>query len=87
MRLLIWILLAYLVYRMVRGKREKLPEKEGSRAAETFRDPVCGVYVAQDDAVVGVLEGKRLYFCSRDCLERFRQQIEETPTAKESGGN
>jgi YHS domain-containing protein len=75
MKFLLWILLIYVVYRIVRGKKE-LPRREENPAEETHRDPVCGVYVAAADAVVGNLEGKRLYFCSRHCLERFRENLE-----------
>jgi len=82
---LIYILLGYLVFRMLRGRKE-VPQEKGRAAAETYRDPVCGTYVAEDDAVVGVLHGTRHYFCSRACLERFREQIEQEATPHQSGG-
>lgn len=72
MRFLILLLAAYLVYRMVRGKVAPKIEKESS-ATETFQDPVCGVYVAEADAVVGKLEGKRYHFCSIGCLQQFEK--------------
>ncbi|QWV94047.1 YHS domain-containing protein [Geomonas oryzisoli] len=73
MKFLIWALLAYLVYRMFVGKSaEKIAKKEPA-AAETFQDPVCGVYIAEADAVVGRLEGKRYHFCSMDCLKKFEE--------------
>ena len=72
MRFLIWLLLGYLVYRMVRGKAA--PEiAKGQAATETFQDPVCGVYVSEADAVVGTLEGKRYHFCSLACLQQFEK--------------
>ena len=76
-RLLIWILLGYVVYLMFKGRsgNKDLP-KDPPIGEETHRDPVCGVYVAKDDAVVGRLEGERLYFCSMACLEKYREQIE-----------
>jgi YHS domain-containing protein len=72
---LVWILVGYLVYRMVRGKAAPEIEKESS-ATETFQDPVCGVYVSEADAVVGNLEGKRLHFCSLDCLKEFEKSLQ-----------
>ncbi len=76
-RLLVWILLGYVVYLMFKGRSgpKDLP-KETPVGEETHRDPVCGVYVATDDAVVGRLEGERLYFCSMACLDKYREQIE-----------
>lgn len=72
MKFLILILLAYLAYRMLRGKKSpELPRQK--IATETFQDPVCGVYVSEAEAVVGKLEGKRFYFCSVECLKQFEK--------------
>ncbi len=75
-KLLMWLLLGYVVYLIVKGKsvKKELP-KEKPAGDETHRDPVCGVYVAEDDAVVGRLEGKRIFFCSMACLEKFQEQV------------
>lgn len=75
-RLLVWILLGYAVYVMFKGRANKkeLP-KERQTGEETHRDPVCGVYVAEEDAVIGKLEGERIYFCSMACLEKYREQL------------
>ena len=72
MRILIWILVGYLVYRMLRTKAAPVITKE-SVATETFQDPVCGVFISEDDAVVGNLEGKRHHFCSMGCLKQFEK--------------
>ena len=76
LRILIWLLVAYLVYRVVRGKLapviEPKPEKK-SVTTETFLDPVCGVYISEADAIVGNLEGKRYHFCSMNCLQQFEK--------------
>jgi len=75
-RLLIWLLLGYVVYLIFKGSsaKKELP-KETPAGDETHRDPVCGVYVAEGDAVVGRLEGKRIYFCSMGCLEKYQEQV------------
>jgi YHS domain-containing protein len=72
---LVWIIVGYLVYRMVRGKAAPEIEKESS-ATETFQDPVCGMYVSEADAVVGNLKGKRLHFCSLHCLKEFEKGLQ-----------
>lgn len=73
MKIIIWALLGYLVYRMLRGKAAPKIAKQKPQAAETFLDPVCGLYIAEPDAVVGRLEGKRYHFCSMECLKKFEQ--------------
>uniref|UniRef100_C6E081 TRASH domain protein n=1 Tax=Geobacter sp. (strain M21) TaxID=443144 RepID=C6E081_GEOSM len=73
MKILIWVLLGYLVYRIFKGKSEARIAKKEPAAAETFQDPVCGVYISEADAVVGNLAGRRYHFCSMDCLKRFEQ--------------
>ena len=79
-RLLVWMLLIYIGYRiiktMVSGKaRPSDVAHDKTEAEPTHRDPVCGVYVSENDAVVGRLDGQRHYFCSMSCLEKFTEQL------------
>ena len=82
-RLLMWGLLIYIGYRIILSitSPKKMPAEQ-SRTHETpmstQRDPICGVYVSEDDAIVGTLEGQRHYFCSHACLEKFREQLDHT---------
>lgn len=77
MRLIIWLLIGYCAYLLFKGRsRREIPTDTGQRGEETHRDPVCGVYVAEEDAVVGRIEEKRVYFCSMACLEKYREQLE-----------
>lgn len=84
-RLLFCLLLFYIGYRVVvaiaSGGRNRVPgrRESGGDAAETHRDPVCGMYVSEEDAVVGRLDGQRHYFCSMTCLERYREQLDHKP--------
>ena len=80
-KLLIWGLLLYIGYRIIISltSANKLPTKSaGSRdpGEETHRDPVCGVYVSEEKAVVGNHAGQRHYFCSMGCLEKYREQLD-----------
>ncbi len=45
-------------------------------ATETFTDPICGMKIAPEKAA-GTLErnGETFYFCSKGCLEKFKNQI------------
>ncbi len=79
-RMLMWLLLLYIGYRIVTslGAAKKAPldqKKQPNSAVATHRDPVCGLYVSEDDAVIGRLEGERHYFCSKDCLDKFCEQL------------
>jgi len=79
MRLILWLILAYIGFRIIKGlldSRKKV-EPETTTGTETFQDPVCGVYVAADDAVVGRINEKRIYFCSMNCLDRYREKLTE----------
>lgn len=82
-RLLIWLLLIYIGYRIIisltSGKKQEPAVRNGAaEGATTHRDPVCGMYVSEEDAVVGKLDGQRHYFCSMDCLEKYREQLDHT---------
>lgn len=77
-RLLFWALLLYIGYRVVKSliasKEKDLPPP--TQGEDTVQDPVCGVYMSRNDAVVGKLDGERHYFCSMDCLEKFREKLD-----------
>jgi YHS domain-containing protein len=66
---------------LVSGRKSEVTSgQDGARdAAETYRDPVCGVYVSEEDAVVGRLDGQRHHFCSLGCLEKYREQLDHKP--------
>ena len=82
MRFFIWLLIGYCAYLFFKGRSGKQaplrPRHNGSET-ETHKDPVCGVYVAGDDAVVGNLEGQKIHFCSMACLEKYREQLSHKP--------
>ena len=82
-RLLIWLLLIYIGYRVIMAlfagkKPETLNHGSKADAAVTHRDPVCGMYVSEEDAIVGKLDGQRHYFCSMNCLEKYRDQLDHS---------
>jgi YHS domain-containing protein len=81
-RMLIFFLIGYLIYVLVKKRSAvKIVEKKEEPREETYLDPVCGVYVAEGDAVVGRLDGERIHFCSMACLEKYRDQL---PHAKKA---
>jgi YHS domain-containing protein len=89
-RLLFYLVIGYALYQLIksflRKKTTEIPRRTGE--VETFQDPVCGVYVTREDAVIGKLNGERIYFCSTECLEKYRQNYKNPSShAKESGGS
>lgn len=84
-RILIWGLLLYIGYRIIVSiaspkKTTAKPVGKMDSAETTYRDPVCGVYVSEKQAVVGKHNGQRHYFCSMACLEKYREQLDHTTT-------
>lgn len=82
-RLLLWLLFIYIGYRVILAltapKKEEPARRSGaSDGTITHRDPVCGMYVSEEDAVVGRLDNQRHYFCSMSCLEKYREQLDHT---------
>ncbi|MFH1027967.1 MAG: transcriptional regulator [Pseudomonadota bacterium] len=83
-RILIWGLLLYIGYRIIVSlasskKSAEKPVGKMDSAEITYRDPVCGVYVSEEQAVVGRHDGQKHYFCSMDCLEKYREQLDHIP--------
>ncbi len=77
MRFIVLLLLGYCAYLFFKNRASKeLPPAAPPKGEETHMDPVCGVYVAEEDAVIGRIEDTRVYFCSMACLEKYREQLE-----------
>jgi YHS domain-containing protein len=81
-RLLIAVGMVYLAYRLAkksflpegREKEEFLRESSPRASEDTVQDPVCGTYVSLEDAYKTTINGKVLYFCSKECCEMYRAE-------------
>lgn len=83
LRVLFIGLLLYIGYRIIVAlfSPKTEPEKTGRKTdsgEETHQDPVCGVYVSEDTAVIGRHNGRRHYFCSMNCLEKYRERLDDS---------
>ena len=80
MRLIFLLILGYVVYMVARGflqnREKKVDQAIPPKGEDTFQDPVCGTYVSEADAVIGRVEGERVYFCSMACLEKYKERLE-----------
>lgn len=82
-RLLLILVLAFLLYRLVRfllrlpggTVRPSIPRAGGAppKSEDMVKDPCCGVYIPVSEAKCLVAGGKRVYFCSNECMEEFRK--------------
>ena len=75
--LVLIIFIARAFWRLVDGLVAGLSGKPSStravtRGVQMVRDPVCGVFVIPDSAVM-ITDGRRqLFFCSTNCRDRYR---------------
>ena len=50
------------------------PSGDTPQIAEMIKDPVCGSYVSMEHAVTAEFSGERIYFCSDNCLNEYRDK-------------
>ncbi len=85
-RLVIYGLIAYLVYRWWKKKssgkesidRDRKSKPEYLDGAELVQDAECGVYFVKDKAVTVDINGKKYYFCSVKCRDNFLKKLENS---------
>ncbi len=88
MRFLVFLAIILFIYFYLRkiffpsGRRQYRTGKWGGGAErrpppvtdELVQDPVCKAYCPKREAKSMVYKGKKYYFCSMECLEKFRKQ-------------
>ena len=80
-RLLLFGILVYLgakAFVWVRRFLNALPYRREERISrnmtgvnEMVRDPVCGVYVTDNESITAVVNGREFHFCSAECRKKF----------------
>jgi uncharacterized protein len=80
MRFLIFVALAYLLYRVARGllvlysgSNKKIQENGEGSIDIMVQDPICKTYISKTSAVKRTIEDEVYYFCSRQCAEKFEK--------------
>jgi len=75
MRIIIYIVLVYLLYRILKGffSKSKGIEKGGSGGVidEMVQDPICETYIPRRDSQKRVIGGNEYFFCSDECASKF----------------
>lgn len=83
-RFIVTLVIIYLLYRLARGiyrlslrSGGRNPEKPMSLQGEDLvEDPRCHVHVPVSQAYRADIAGKSVYFCSRECYEKYIDQEE-----------
>jgi len=78
-RFIVTLIIVYLLYRLVKGilrlsgsKTGTYPEKPLTLKGEDLvEDPYCRVNVPVSQAYEATIDGKTVYFCSRECYEKY----------------
>ncbi len=75
LRLIIYAIIIYLVYRLARsalGTGKKIDRSPpGGVIDEMVQDPVCKTYVPRREAVRKVIRGQEHFFCSPECAKKY----------------
>jgi len=86
MRLLILGILIYIGYRALKAlvlpvKPSVMSEREPPSAEVDdvmVKDPFCESYFPARKGIKKVIKGETLYFCSKDCLDRYVEQVKKS---------
>ena len=83
MRFLIIFGLLILLYYLVKGWISHLKLRQTGRGggngeleSEMVKDPHCKTYIPKDSAIRAHIDGRDYYFCSKECIRKFRGDME-----------
>ena len=73
--LLLFLVVRSLISGWFRGGRStpvrRKPVEQMPQSTELKRDPVCGTYVSSAGGFTRIIKGETVYFCSKDCRDKF----------------
>ena len=86
-RIIFAIIILYILYRVAKGlalsmsKKERLssgaggagPDRTAVKGEDLVEDPFCHTYVPLTAAIEASEDGRKIYFCSRECLEKYKK--------------
>ena len=80
-RLLIFAFLIYMLYRLfkgvlISGQNASRSDSSSTSISEMVQDPECKTYIPREEAVRAVIGGRELFFCSRECADKFKNKTE-----------
>ncbi len=74
---LLWGVILYFLWKLFfspAGNR-KNSEDHGQVIDTMVLDPNCNIYIPRTGAICKRVQGQEHYFCSKTCLEEYRQKI------------
>ena len=78
MRIIIYVVLAYILYRIVKGvliPGRKIDDGKSSGVIdEMIQDPSCKTYIPRRDAIRKIVSGQEYFFCSEKCASQFESE-------------
>jgi uncharacterized protein len=78
LRFLIILVLAYVLYRLIRGafspSKEIYRGKNGAVIDEMVQDPFCKTYIPRRESIRKVIDGEEYFFCSETCADQFESE-------------
>ncbi len=88
MRLLVTIALIYLGYRFLKSwlfsqttLRPTFPDRTENNIDDVMvKDPYCEAYFPQRNGVSLSIDGKKIYFCSKECRDKYAASRSQTRT-------
>ena len=76
-RFIIFVFLIYLIYKIIhQSKRMTSGKKEtpSTTSEDLVEDPCCHKYVPMSQAYMKEIDGKKIYFCSRECSDQYQSK-------------
>lgn len=74
-RLIIYFTIIYFAIRVIKALiSPKKSHKSKDLGADMVEDPYCGTFILKSSALEKKSEGKKLYFCSKECWQQYKDK-------------
>jgi YHS domain-containing protein len=77
-RFILFLIILYLLYCLAKGilrinsKSSKRVSERPTQGEDLVEDPICHTYVPISEAFELMMGNKTVYFCSRECSEKYK---------------
>ena len=73
-RFIVYFFIFYFAIKFFKGlfAPPKIEPEMGREGEDLVADPCCGTYIAKSAAIVKKVKGKKLYFCSTHCRDKYK---------------
>jgi len=78
MRFIIIGILAYILYRVIKGVfgpgKETSIGSNGRVIDEMVQDPFCKTYIPRRESLKRIIEGREYFFCCDECVSKYESE-------------